>query len=227
MKTQSLSKLFILAGIASSVASTNAYELAVQVFSVDKKPLADAVVYAVPTEPQTYVNSIPTSAMKMAVMDQRNKAFIPHVLAVPIGTKVDFPNTDSVNHYVYSFSEIKKFQFKLFKGDAEKHQIVFDKPGIVALGCNIHDFMLGYIFVAPTLYVAVTDSTGQMHLVLPDKGDFTLEIWHERNNEDLTKLTQKLVTNAVSNNSASSNVQINFTKPLKPPRKMSHENDDY
>jgi plastocyanin len=128
-----------------------AYDLKVQVVSLDNKPMADAVVYIEATG-----ESVQPS-VKIAVMDQQNKAFVPHVLAIPAGTTVDFPNTDTVNHYVYSFSEIKKFQFKLFKGDLEKHQILLDKPGLITIGCNIHDFMLGYIFVAPTPYVGVTD----------------------------------------------------------------------
>ncbi|RYE28222.1 MAG: methylamine utilization protein [Sphingobacteriales bacterium] len=152
--------------------SCRAYDLQVRVLTVDNKPLADAVVYV-----ESTAENFPAPT-KMAVMDQKNKAFVPHVLAVPVGTKVDFPNTDSVNHYVYSFSEIKKFQFKLFKGDLEKHQTQLDKPGLITLGCNIHDFMLGYIFVAPTPYVGVSNSEGIVDLKLPDNGDVNVAIWH-------------------------------------------------
>lgn len=192
------------------------YDLRVQVLTSDNKPLADAVVYL-----ESAAETTPIPA-KMAIMDQQNKMFVPHVLAVPVGTIVDFPNTDSVNHYVYSFSEIKKFQFKLFKGDLEKHQTPLDKAGLITIGCNIHDFMLGYIFVAPTPYVGVSNSAGQADLKLPDKGVFSLAIWHERNNENLDKLTQKI--NVETN---AKGISVKFTKPLKPQRKMSHEGDDY
>ena len=100
------------------------------------------------------------------------------------------------------------------------------------MGCNIHDFMLGYIFVAPTPYVAVTNSSGEAHFVLPDKGEFSLEVWYERGNEDLTKLTQKISSSLAVNNQtavnsqAESKIKIHFTKPFKPQRKMSHD-DNY
>jgi plastocyanin len=193
-----------------------AYDLHVQVLSSDNKPLSDAVVYIESSTENIVVLE------KTAIMDQQNKAFVPHVLAVPVGTLVDFPNTDSVNHYVYSFSEIKKFQFKLFKGNLEKHQTQLDKPGLITIGCNIHDFMLGYIFVAPTPYVGVSNNAGRVDLKIPDKGEFSLAIWHELSNESLNTLTQKI---NVENNPK--NILLKFTKPLKPQRKMSHETDDY
>lgn len=209
-------RLLILYSCVLLTATVYARELQVQVVSADNNPLADAVVYIEATGENL------TALSKLAVMDQQNKTFVPHVLAIPAGTLVDFPNTDSVNHYVYSFSDIKKFQFKLFKGSLEKHQMLFDKPGLITLGCNIHDFMLGYIFVAPTPYVGVSDSKGQVTLNLPDKGDFNLAVWHERGNEALNQLTKK-----INMESAHQSIQIKFSKALKPQRKMSHEGDDY
>jgi len=194
--------------------SCYATEISISVLTVENKPVVDAVVYVKSGEA--------SKNLPMAVMNQHDKTFVPHVLAVPVGTTVDFPNSDSVNHYVYSFSDIKKFQLKLFKGDLEKHQMLFDKPGIVTIGCNIHDFMFGYIFVAPTAYVGVTNSLGEVKLSLPEKGDFSLGLWHERANEDLEKFTQKITVN-----SAEQKLHINFTKSLKPPRKMTHEGDSY
>lgn len=193
-----------------------AHDLKVQVISLDNKPMADTVVYIEAS------GENPLLPVKVAIMDQQNKAFVPHVLAVAAGTTVDFPNTDTVNHYVYSFSEIKKFQFKLFKGDLENHQILLDKPGLITIGCNIHDFMLGYIFVAPTPYVGVTDVKGEVTLKLPDKGEFQLAIWHERANEDLSQITQKIIIE-----SANQSVRFRMTKALKPQRKMSHEGENY
>lgn len=209
-------KFLILSPYILLAAAAYARELQVQVVGLDNNPLADAVVYVEATDESL------TIPAKMAVMDQQNKIFVPHVLAVPAGTLVDFPNTDSVNHYVYSFSEIKKFQFKLFKGNLEKHQMLFDKPGLVTLGCNIHDFMLGYIFVAPTPYVGVSDSKGHLMLNLPEKGEFNLAVWHERANENLSQLTKKINMESVRQS-----IQIKFIKALKPQRKMSHDGDDY
>lgn len=223
MHKTSLKKFLASAVITCFISASNANELNVQVLGADNKAVGDVVVYAVAEDLQP-IKPLPATLAKMATMDQQNKMFVPHVLAIPVGTKVDFPNTDTVNHYVYSFSEIKKFQFKLFKGDPEKHQTVFDKPGVVAIGCNIHDFMLGYIFVAPTPYVTTTNGMGEAHLALPDKGEFAIEVWYERSNEDLTKMVQKISIN--SNTTTSNNIKIHFTKPFKPQRKMSHD-DDY
>jgi plastocyanin len=79
-----------------------------------------------------------------AQMDQRNREFVPHVLVIEAGTWVDFPNSDTVSHQVYSFSPAKPFQLPLYKGSAHP-PVLFDHPGLVTLGCNIHDNMLGYI----------------------------------------------------------------------------------
>ena len=80
-------------------------------------------------------------------MDQRNRAFVPHVLIVPVGSSVTFPNGDSVSHQVYSFSPARKFQLPLYRGSPNP-PVVFDRAGVVTLGCNIHDPMRGYIFVS-------------------------------------------------------------------------------
>ncbi len=77
-----------------------------------------------------------------AIMDQRNLAFVPDVLVVQTGTAVDFPNSDQVRHQVYSFSDAKTFQLALYAGRAHA-PVVFNRAGLVTLGCNIHDSMLG------------------------------------------------------------------------------------
>jgi len=204
----------IFFGFAQSAA---AFELQLHTLDVNGHPVANTVVYAEPESPAQF-----EQAPGLAVMDQQNKAFVPHVLAVPLGTLVDFPNTDSVNHYVYSFSPIKSFQFKLFKNDLTQHQVRFDKPGLVTLGCNIHDFMLGYIFVAPTPFVGVSNSEGIISLQLPDTGVFTLHTWQELADENLDKLDRRI---EVPQNQ--SPLVISFQRPLKSPRLLHPENNDY
>ncbi|HET6942615.1 MAG TPA: methylamine utilization protein, partial [Sphingomicrobium sp.] len=80
-------------------------------------------------------------------VSQRDMQFHPFVLVVPVGAKVSFPNLDPTRHHVYSFSPAKKFELKLFAKD-QSRSVVFDKPGVVALGCNIHDAMTAFIYVA-------------------------------------------------------------------------------
>ena len=85
--------------------------------------------------------------LPVAVMDQVNKQFLPELLIVQQGQLVNFPNSDNIRHNVYSFSSAKSFQLKLYSGQP-KEPIIFDTQGVVVLGCNIHDSMVGYIYVA-------------------------------------------------------------------------------
>lgn len=110
---------------------------------------------------------------------QRDKRFIPRVSAVPVGAAIEFPNLDTVRHHVYSFSPAKSFELKLYIGKPAA-PVVFDKPGVVVMGCNIHDHMVAYVLVADTPWVGVSDGSGALRLgPLPD-GDYTLEYWHPR-----------------------------------------------
>jgi plastocyanin len=112
------------------------------------------------------------------VMDQVNKQFLPYVLIVQAGDAVKFPNSDNIRHHVYSFSPIRPFEIKLYSGVPGK-SIVFDKPGVAVLGCNIHDSMIGYIFVADHQLAVNTDAGGEV--VLPDNLNAgELMVWHPR-----------------------------------------------
>jgi plastocyanin len=112
-----------------------------------------------------------------AVIDQKGKEFIPHVLAVRAGTKVQFPNSDNIRHHVYSFSPAKTFEIPLYK-DTPAAPILFDRPGVVVLGCNIHDWMLTYVFVAETPHVAVTDPDGKAAVRDLPPGSYEITVWH-------------------------------------------------
>ncbi len=107
---------------------------------------------------------------------QQNIQFDPFVLIVPVGADVAFPNLDTVRHHVYSFSPAKTFELKLY-GHDETRVVHFDKPGIVVLGCNIHDNMVAFIDVVETAYAAKTDANGLavIHDVPP--GAQTLKLW--------------------------------------------------
>lgn len=113
-----------------------------------------------------------------AVMDQRNTAFEPGVLVVQAGTAVSFPNSDTVRHQVYSFSPAKPFELPLYSGTPPE-PVVFDQPGIVVVGCNIHDWMIGWIVVLDTPHHARTGPDGTARLQAPD-GDYRLQAWHAR-----------------------------------------------
>ncbi|OYY88983.1 MAG: methylamine utilization protein [Sphingomonas sp. 28-66-16] len=138
----------------------------------DGKPLVDAVVLI-----DTPRASGPPQFDWAYEMAQQNISFVPHVLIVPVGTKVPFPNRDKVRHHVYSASKPKKFDIKLY-GKDETRSIVFDKPGAVALGCNIHDQMSGFIYVTDTPYAMRTDAAGHIRIANVPAGAATIRIWH-------------------------------------------------
>ena len=100
-------------------------------------------------------------------MTQQNRQFAPRALVVQAGTSVHFPNLDTVRHHVYSFSPAKPFELKLYAGTPSA-PVVFDKAGVVVLGCNIHDRMSGWIVVVDTPYFARSDASGQARIDVPD-----------------------------------------------------------
>jgi plastocyanin len=132
--------------------------------------VSDAVVYAKPSNPVVSLEK------KQAVIEQRDKQFVPYVTAIQVGTSVVFPNRDSVRHDVYSLSPAKKFELPLYAG-IPAEPVTFDKEGFVTLGCSIHDWMVAYIAVLPTPYFQVTGKDGRTVLEnLPD-GQYSVEVW--------------------------------------------------
>jgi plastocyanin len=135
------------------------------------KAVRDAVVYAVPEG-----RTLPL-ARRTAVMDQKNRMFIPHVLPVQTGTSVRFPNSDDIRHHVYSFSPAKPFQLPLYKGTPTNPE-VFDRAGVVTLGCNIHDQMTAFIVIVDTPYFEKTAANGRALLRDLSAGRYTLRVWY-------------------------------------------------
>ena len=143
--------------------------------TLDGKPVADAVVSATPLD-----HSAPAApAGEVAQIEQKDQEFRPYVTAIQVGEKVNFPNHDTVQHHIYSLSKPKRFEIPLYQSGASE-SVVFDTPGIVTLGCNIHDWMVAYIVVLPTPYFAKTDATGAAALPPLPPGRYRLEVWHPR-----------------------------------------------
>ena len=138
----------------------------------DGQPLADAVV----TVRSAHAPTGPIRFAWPMVMAQQNISFVPHVLIVPVGATVSFPNRDRVRHHVYSVSKAKKFDIKLYGRDETRSE-TFDKPGVVALGCNIHDTMSGFIVVVDTPFAAQTDAQGHVHFSGVPEGAATVSVW--------------------------------------------------
>jgi plastocyanin len=168
--------LAALAPAAYSAAAT----VEISVVDDDGSPIEDVAVYATPAHPIEHgAAAAPASSVPTAIMDQQHLQFVPHLLVVQTGTEVSFPNSDEVSHHVYSFSETKPFELPLYKGDQYPPK-VFDRPGVVVLGCNIHDGMLGYIVVVDTPHFAKTDEQGVALIRDVPSGDYNLAVWTPR-----------------------------------------------
>jgi len=109
---------------------------------------------------------------------QKDQEYTPYVTVVRVGTEVVFPNQDSIQHHIYSLSKAKRFEKPLYAPGAHE-SVLFDQPGIVTLGCNIHDWMVAYVVVLPTPYFAKTDAAGVAQLNVP-AGRYRIEVWHPR-----------------------------------------------
>jgi plastocyanin len=154
-----------------------AQALTVLVVDPAGRPVADVVVVLSPTGERA--TRPPAGERPHAQMDQRNREFVPHVLVIEAGTWVDFPNNDTVSHQVYSFSPAKPFQLPLYKGRTHP-PVLFDRAGVVTLGCNIHDNMLGYIYVADSPWFGMTNLDGRWASGALPVGRYDLHIWSPR-----------------------------------------------
>ena len=150
-----------------------------------------------PADVLVYIAKAPPAAIDLSgakfVMDQRDLTFIPHVLHIPVGSTVQFPNNDKVAHNVFSLSRTKPFNFGSY-GPGESKSVLFDQPGIVELRCDVHAEMAAYILVLENPYWAVTDDQG--HFKIPDTayleqhgingvkdlppGSYVVKTWHEK-----------------------------------------------
>lgn len=168
-------------------ADCSAAELRGRVVASDGSGVAGAVVFLrTPTTPPS-----PGAPVRSAVMDQIDKQFVPHVLPIAVGTEVRFPNHDQIHHHVYSFSRVKSFDLPLSKGE-EAAPVLFDLPGVVKVGCNIHDWMMGVILVVPTPVFATTDDGGAFVLHDVPAGEVAIAAWHEASETGLDDATQRL-----------------------------------
>lgn len=115
------------------------------------------------------------------ILDQNNLTFSPHILVIPKGSTVSFPNNDKVDHNVFSLSRTKKFNFGSYK-PGESHDVIFDKPGIVELRCDLHAEMISYILVLKNSYFALTDKQGNFTIDVTGlaPGKYSLKTWHEK-----------------------------------------------
>ena len=136
--------------------------------------LADAVVVA-----ESEGRPAPAPRPGVEQIEQIDLEFVPGVKAIRVGTAVSFPNRDKVRHHVYSFSATKRFDLPLYAGTPPQ-PVLFDAPGVVTIGCNIHDWMIGYIYVSESPYFAKTDAAGAALVGGLAPGRYSVRVWHPR-----------------------------------------------
>jgi plastocyanin len=207
--------LALLAGCLHA-AGASASALVVAVQTEDRRPLSGAVLTihsrGGDDHPGTPVN---------AVMDQVNRTFVPDLLVVPPGSTVEFPNSDSISHQIYSFSAARKFQLPLYRGKPYP-PVRFDHIGLVTLGCNIHDSMLAYVLVTDAPYFGRTDDTGSWSVELP-RGVYRVSVWHPRMRAGAEPEQEVTITEG-----SAAALTLRLTKPLQPaPLEARHSWDAY
>jgi len=162
-------------------------EITARIVDDKGQPVEDAVVIAVP---EVEGGRRPSGRPRDGVVDQVDKEFMPKVTAILVGTSVTFPNHDNVRHQVYSFSPGKRFELPLYAG-VPAQPVVFDKPGVIVLGCNIHDWMVGYVYVSESPYFAKSGKDGIATLSDLPPRTYLVRVWHAQSEvaEDATRKT--------------------------------------
>lgn len=168
-------------------------------------PLIEATVSLIPLDQP----APPLPADAQAEIAQAGQEFDGFITIVQTGTKVVFPNQDSVQHHVYSLSKAKKFELPLYN-PGEQESLVFESAGLVALGCNIHDWMIAYLVVVPTPWFVKSNPVGRATLSAP-AGRYRLEIWHPRLRQPVTE--EIILTDATP-------LDRDFSLALKPDRRI-------
>ena len=183
--------------------SASAAELRATVRDEQGRAVRDAVVIAVPQAPVA-----PGVRPKLEQVEQIDLEFVPGVKAIQAGTSVSFPNRDHVRHHVYSFSQPKRFELPLYAGTPAQ-PVLFDTPGVVTIGCNIHDWMVGYIYVADSPYFATTGAEGTALIAGLPAGRYTVRVWHSHlgQPEEATRRAADL--------SAAQRLELDWRVPLK------------
>jgi plastocyanin len=196
-----LALLILLCAVRPACPAT----LIVSVHTPDGHALPGAVVTIRPLE-----GAARHAAPVHALMDQVNRSFAPDLLVIPVGSTVEFPNSDSVSHQIYSFSPAKRFQLPLYRGKPYP-PTHFDQPGVVTLGCNIHDEMLAYLLVTDAPWYGRTNEAGSWSAEVPH-GRYRVELWHPRLRDNEAELGRELTVADADR----AELTLRLSRPLQP-----------
>jgi plastocyanin len=197
---------------ATSVSAASA-QGTIQIWLADNKGRAiqEAVVML---QSNSGVTIAPRVTRRDLTVQQIDREFVPRVAIAALGARVAFPNRDIVQHSVYSFSKAKSFEIPIYAGDSPQ-TITLDKAGVVTLGCNIHDWMVGYIVVVDAPIAELTDANGSVTIADLARGRYLVRIWHPQ-------LKTGVITQEVSFDGNTQRIDIKLDLPptrarYKPP----------
>ena len=179
--------------------------LSVQASLADRRPFDGAVVTV-----RSETSHAPVAPIS-AILDQINLTFVPDIVVIPVGSTVEFPNSDSVSHQIYSFSPTKRFQLPLYRGKPYP-PVHFAEAGVVTLGCNIHDKMVGYIFVTDAAYFGRTDARGAWSVAGVPRGNYHVSLWHPLLRDSVASLERQVSITG----DESARVTVQLAQPLRP-----------
>jgi plastocyanin len=210
--------LFAIVGMATlwllaAASPAQAAGVTVTVHDRDGSPVPDVAVYI----EQAKWRGSKASQETRATMDQVDQRFVPHLLVVQTGTLVEFPNSDTIAHHVYSFSHPNQFKLPIYKGHAHA-PVRFEESGIVVLGCNIHDNMLAYIAVVDTPVFGKTDANGTLHVDGSVQAGDRVSIWSPRLRDDEERLSV-----VVESDEATARFAFRLRKSLRLPHQSESE----
>jgi plastocyanin len=187
-----------------------------------KEHQAGVVIWLVPIGPPPASSSPPGAATQHPRLVQRNKSFEPHLLVVPVGSMVEFPNRDPFFHNVFSLFEGKSFDLGLYEAGSTR-DVLFDKPGISYIFCNIHAEMSAVVVAVPTPYYAISDRYGQVVIPNVPTGHYIQHVWHEDAlPEQLSTMTREV---AVSENNSTLGLVRVSASALPEPHKNKYGRD--
>jgi plastocyanin len=207
-----LSTLAILAAAVPSSAAT----LSFQVSDGNGQPLSDAVVTLAPESGEAGGGK---SQPRDHFIDQKDETFIPAVEVVAVGDQVIFRNSDRTRHHVYSFSPLATFEYVLKPGETSA-PVRMQKAGVVAVGCNIHDFMLNYLFVTDSRWSAKSDANGSAAIAELPAGAYVARLWHPRLRPGTVQPPQKVTVGAEG-------ASVAVSLPALPDRRDDNERNRY
>lgn len=187
--------------------------LSVNVTSFNNKPIENIVVFIEPIDHEVTLQNL-----EPLEIGQKNQSFTPYISVMQLGSEVAFNNQDNITHQIYSPVGNNKFSVKIRAGQ-EVIKNDFNEAGVVSMGCNIHDWMSGYMLIVDTPYFAKTDKMGNTKINIEKAGLYKVNVWHPQMNEVNNTLTKEINVNSLME------VSMQLSKPMQPIPLQENEDD--